>query len=169
MKKILRRSEQAHSTKDKRIRVVGTCRKVTQFNMLMFVYLFNFIAMIQPYYCNFFYFYFLPRLAIGAISKIIIIGISIIIITELESQFVAGLYFVTLRAEFLVGHIQTEIRILHCLVPNIRFFEIRPGHNLVRPTGIQFASSWTWNFTPILKKIVNNQRQISAIYSTGEV
>ena len=31
----------------------------------MFVYLFNFIAMFQPYYCNFFYFSFLPRLAIG--------------------------------------------------------------------------------------------------------
>ena len=47
-----------------------------------------------------------------------------------------GLYLVTLKAEFLVRYIQTEIRILHCLVPNIRFFEIRPGHNLVRPTGI---------------------------------
>ena len=31
----------------------------------MFVYLFNSIAMFQPYYCNFFYFSFLPRLAIG--------------------------------------------------------------------------------------------------------
>ena len=29
MKQISRRSEQAHSTKDKRIRLVGTCRKVT--------------------------------------------------------------------------------------------------------------------------------------------
>ena len=47
-----------------------------------------------------------------------------------------GLYLVTLKAEFLVRYIQTEIRILHCLVPNTRFFEIRPGHNLVRPTGI---------------------------------
>ena len=28
MKKISRRSEQAHSTKDKQIRLVGTCRKV---------------------------------------------------------------------------------------------------------------------------------------------
>ena len=31
----------------------------------MFVYLLNFIAMFQLYYCNFFYFSFLPRLAIG--------------------------------------------------------------------------------------------------------
>ena len=37
-----------------------------QFNMLMFMYLFNFIVMFQPYYnCNFSYFSFLPRLAIG--------------------------------------------------------------------------------------------------------
>ena len=63
--------------------------------MLMSVYLFNFIAMFKPYYCNFFYFFFLPRLAIGYfggkdqlwhvckvflinvnLNKIIIIGIS---------------------------------------------------------------------------------------------
>ena len=31
----------------------------------MFVYLFNFIAMFQPYYCNFFCFSFLPRYAIS--------------------------------------------------------------------------------------------------------
>ena len=31
----------------------------------MFVYLFNFIAMFQVYYCNFFHFSFLPQLAIG--------------------------------------------------------------------------------------------------------
>ena len=35
------------------------------FNMLMFMYLFNFIVMFQPYYSNFFYFSFLARLAIG--------------------------------------------------------------------------------------------------------
>ena len=31
----------------------------------MFVYLFNFIVMFQPYYCNYFYFSFPPRLGIG--------------------------------------------------------------------------------------------------------
>ena len=66
-----------------------------QFNMSMFVYLFNFIAMFQPYYCNFFRL-FLPasisnRLLCGQglimacvqsvlinvnLNKIVIIGIS---------------------------------------------------------------------------------------------
>ena len=37
MKKISRRSEQAHSTKDKRIRLVGTCRKVHLVQNLAFL------------------------------------------------------------------------------------------------------------------------------------
>ena len=47
MKKISRRSESAHSTKDKRIRVVGTCRKVPLVIIIIITVLF---AAPCPYY-----------------------------------------------------------------------------------------------------------------------